>query len=561
MKELTTIKGMLKEGQIVVPSYQRAYSWETSERGNHVNTFLADLEKFVNSHAESYYFGHFLFSDKGDERYEIVDGQQRLTTIVIFLSALFNRIEQINPAWREDETTKRQYEDMIKRGESFYHFLTVDYDNRFFRDHVIDGIKSTVDIKKLPTNSQKRIAHAFEFFKKSLADKDEAYLRAMLKAVTGATCTTHCVYREADAIQMFLFQNDRGITPSNLEVVKAMFMHNVYLYAGEERDELLAEIKDRFETIYTAISHIDRRIREDEVLIHTMRVFFNKLEVDPPRKKITDQLSQQGSVEFVRKFTRMLGINFENLQRFFGDDQREHIELHSLVALDTWADAMPFVLKAYLFGLDKVQLCRLSRALESILVRNMLVGTRADLTSRLRWCYEHFTVENPSIEPVVEEIEKLKTAVGWSGYWNNDQVIANIQGWIHPRYATYVLWRYENWLREQGNKGYPLLRHDDVQRSELEHIAPKTENPDGGYPPYDDEFQQQYIDSLGNYLLLSKSHNCSASNSPFSVKRASYDHLAQQREIQKMTEGNEFWGREQIGARKAKLIDFILNQF
>jgi len=82
-----------------------------------------------------------------------------------------------------------------------------------------------------------------------------------------------------------------------------------------------------------------------------------------------------------------------------------------------------------------------------------------------------------------------------------------------------------------------------------------------GYCEYDQEFKEQYIDCLGNYLLLSKSHNCSVGNKPFSEKRHSYKHLEQQREIREMTIEKEIWSKELINQRKSKIIDFISQTF
>ncbi|MCF6205189.1 MAG: HNH endonuclease family protein [Methylococcaceae bacterium] len=94
----------------------------------------------------------------------------------------------------------------------------------------------------------------------------------------------------------------------------------------------------------------------------------------------------------------------------------------------------------------------------------------------------------------------------------------------------------------------------------MEHIAPQTptkgEPVAAGYCEYDDSFKNEYIDCLGNYLLLSKSHNCSVGNQPFSKKRESYTQLAQQREIQDMA--TEIWDKEKIKERKDKIVNFIL---
>jgi len=43
-----------------------------------------------------------------------------------------------------------------------------------------------------------------------LFDKDEVYLLKMLDTIQNASCTTHPVKDESEAIQMFIFQNNRG---------------------------------------------------------------------------------------------------------------------------------------------------------------------------------------------------------------------------------------------------------------------------------------------------------------------------------------------------------------
>ena len=117
MEASSTIKKVLAGNKIFVPTYQRAYSWETefdkSKPPKQVNVFLSDLEDYNKSQTNSkYYFGHFLFEEKSDSKFGVIDGQQRLTTITIFLSALFSRLEEIRTLTISEKETK---EDILKR--------------------------------------------------------------------------------------------------------------------------------------------------------------------------------------------------------------------------------------------------------------------------------------------------------------------------------------------------------------------------------------------------------------------------------------------------------------
>jgi hypothetical protein len=137
-----------------------------------------------------------------------------------------------------------------------------------------------------------------------------------------------------------------------------------------------------------------------------------------------------------------------------------------------------------------------------------------------------------------------------------------LQGEIHHPTARYRLRKYENYLERQGIDGYALTRFDKIKSPELEHIAPKTESasPKAGYAVYNEEFKNQYLDCLGNYLLISKSHNCSIGNIPFIEKHNSYSHSFQQREIQQLSKVEKKWTQELISIRQDKIITFVIEE-
>jgi hypothetical protein len=562
MDASTNVKGMLYGNKIRVPNYQRAYSWDTPSQSfngkTHTDVFLEDLESHINSGVSTpYYFGHFLFEEKGNGVFDVIDGQQRLTTVIIFLSALFTRIKSIRKFTDDEEVF---YENMIHRGVN-YAFSTVDYDDQFFKDYVVN--QTSTSKNKLETDSSRRIASAFDYFGKKLAKKEEDYLGKILNTIIWASCTTHLVRHEAEAIQMFIFQNDRGKRPTNLEIIKAQFMYTIHLHGGDEAGELIDEIKNRFEKIYKSIASIEHRIDEDSVLLYTLRVYYNSLWETNSIEKINEQLNGKNPIQFIREFSQYLEDGFNALMSFFGDDERNYFAVHSLICLGRLAEVMPFIIKIYMFSLQKEDLCNFCSAAESLVLRHRLIGTRANIVSRLNDVYQEFTKKDTNITPIVERILWMKKVKDWWwAYWNTKHLEDAINGGIEPSTAKYILWKYENHLASEGHGGYEPMRFDAIKSPELEHIAPRTPTNgvpvSAGYDNYDEEFINEYIDCLGNYLLISKSQNCSIGNKPFSEKRASYAHLFQQREIQKMTKDKKVWNKEKINERHSKIVDFIL---
>ena len=480
MEPSTTIKRMMAGNRIFVPDYQRAYSWDTETDANkppkQVNTFLTDLEDYNNSGTTSkYYFGHFPLEEKSESDYGIIDGQQRLTTIAIFLSVLFRRLKYFRNLTDQEEEL---FEDIIKR-KSTYRFSTVTYDGLVFQDYVID--RSDKGQYNLETKSANRIANAYDYFEKRLSDKGAEYLLKMLDTIQGSRCTTHVVTDESEAIQMFIFQNNRGKRPSNLEIIKAQFMFNIHLYGGEDREALIDDIKSRFEKIYKSIASIEYNINEDDVLVYTLRVYFNSLRQSNAIGKIDNELSKDDSIQFIREFTRSLFDSFRHLETFFCEDERISIEVHSLISLGGIGIAIPFIVKAYKAGLSKKELYALCSSLESLLVRHRLIGTRADITTRLNDVYKKFTNDDFDIGPIENRIKHMKEVGSdswWWAFWNNEALEGAIQGDVNHSITKFLLWKYENYLESQGTSGYRQRRFDHIADDlELEHIAPKTENP------------------------------------------------------------------------------------
>ena len=562
MNPSSTIQKMLANKRIVVPAYQRAYSWETpnanSTRTTQTDVFLSDLEDYRTSSAQSpYYFGHFLFEEK-DGKYQVIDGQQRLTTLTVFLSALFKCLKALRTLNNMEQLC---FADVI-RTPHVIRFNTVDYDNRVFIDYVIDQVKT--DHHGLSTTSSQRIVSAFDYFTAQLANKPETYLCRMLDIVCHAACTTHRVHDESEAIQMFIFQNNRGKRPSNLEVVKAQFMYAVHLrgHDNDHKELLISEIKDRFEDIYKSIASIDYRIKEDDVLLYTLRVQFNSLWESDSLEKIDKLLSQEDSLIFIRAFTQSLAASFLHLCNFFGTHEKNHFAIHSLVTLGGIGIVLPFIIKAYSFKLRIAEIESLCEAFEGLIVRHRLIGTRADITSRISHVYEQFTAQSPQIEPIVARINHLKTAEDtWSGYWNNENLRVALNRDIHHATAKHLLWKYENHLNSGGQKGYNPRRYDAIEKPELEHIAPTTEPKakPHGYGKYDEIFVSEYLNCLGNYLLLSKPHNCSVGNIAFSKKLVSYTYLTQQREIAALCGDKPLWGKKAIDRRHERIVEVLMD--
>lgn len=272
MSNLNSISDVLFGNKFLVPGYQRSYSWRVSTEGKdkEVNQFLSDLKDFTkDSKLSNYYFGHFILKKQENGKFEIVDGQQRLTTITIFLSAALERVKGF-------DLSNGSYGALVDLKFPFK-LSTAVYDDQLFQDYVIEGRKEAKNSVK--TLSQKRIVEAYDFFLKELQKISDEAVHQLVAAVLNADCSSVIVESEAEAMRIFVFENNRGKKLTNLDNLKSKLIIRISDDAKLpecEKEELFKVIIQRFETIYRSLSKIEGYLDEDNLLKYSLNIYFNK---------------------------------------------------------------------------------------------------------------------------------------------------------------------------------------------------------------------------------------------------------------------------------------------
>lgn len=134
-----TILGLFDSSQksYEIPVYQRAYSWEKQNW----KTFLDDLLEQIQGH-NNYFFGNLLLEVmQKNRKYEIIDGQQRITTLTIFMRAILNIL---NDRGSEPALSAFDYQEKIniylKNGGNIK-LRPVEYDRACYDTLIIDNKK------------------------------------------------------------------------------------------------------------------------------------------------------------------------------------------------------------------------------------------------------------------------------------------------------------------------------------------------------------------------------------------------------------------------------------
>ena len=223
-----------KESQkFLIPKYQRPYRWKIDE----CQTLWDDIINAFYEKKENKKFEYFLGSivsfenDHGD--LEIIDGQQRITTLTLLFRAFF---ESLKSEGKKDEFQDDFGKFIWKkiRNEGFV------FDEHYLNSQVItskdeyvlkDILKEYIDIEKLK-NSKSNYAKNFIFFHDAINDfklKNASEFSKLCETILSDTFFVLCVTCDSQESAMTIFNtlNSRGMPLSNADIIKGHIYENI----------------------------------------------------------------------------------------------------------------------------------------------------------------------------------------------------------------------------------------------------------------------------------------------------------------------------------------------
>lgn len=554
-----TVLGLFDSSQksYEIPVYQRAYSWEKQNW----KTFLDDLLEQVQGH-NNYFFGNLLLEViSKNKKYEVIDGQQRITTLIIFMRSMLNVLKnRINdPALIDFDYEAK--ESIYFKSSGNIKLRPVEYDRACFDALIIDNRNNF----SVGTPSQKRMKSAKEYFENELGKIDSLKLLEILDKTENTDLTIIELEGKKDSALMFELENNRGKELTNMEKIKSYFMYQMYVYSTPEEIEMNIEsISNVFKLIYLIINDL-KNINEDSILIYHNNAYIKGFayrtldDVKDAFKKSDDK------IEWIKSYVEELHTTFSNVKKF---EVSNDLFAQRLNELGTPAFIYPFIIKGYKYFVeDNTKLNQLFNILEVITFRARLINSRANIQERLNAILVSFNGDLSDL------LEKVKSKLNESWYWGDSNTKNYLSGSMYGNNVlNYILWRYENHIQ---NKGYSI-RKFSIENEQIEHISPQT--PTNGEPiktgyevdvnnQYSEEFIAEKLNSMGNLMLISGSHNASIGNKPFSDKLATYKNnplLNQQAEIAKFAkieDDSSVWKSESIDERQDKILMFAMENW
>ena len=150
--DLDGIGHALADRYLSVPAYQRSYAWEEKQ----ITDLFADIANAIAKGEKEYFLGSIVIVDKED-RHQVVDGQQRLATISILLSAIRDYFLQNGEKERASELeTKFLVTRDLRTLENIPRLRLNDADNDFFLNNILSAQETQTNAQELPRESHRR---------------------------------------------------------------------------------------------------------------------------------------------------------------------------------------------------------------------------------------------------------------------------------------------------------------------------------------------------------------------------------------------------------------------
>ncbi len=499
------IGSIFNGNRFVIPAYQRKYSWTDIER----KALWKDIEESIKDNM-NHFVGTLSFKENKsvglstDTEYEIIDGQQRITTLFILLKVLIDKIA--------DTQVKQNQLSAFIGSKNNLKLRPLGADGEFLNNLLFDS--ATLGLEKSNKKSQLFMLSAkqqFTAFANALSSKEIeeriVFIRDRIEVLV------FNVESQSQAVKMFTIINDRGLPLRILDKTKSILMLYSTLHLEESLNDV---INNSFENIFDSYDDllvcreklgILSRLEENTIFSHhyysARKLFSSTWNNRDGADTIFDNLKAKceelkDNTADLKTFIDEYLADFKNFAISYSNLVKE-VETKLAFQkpfryLEFTATLYPLLVRLYMQG----KLDDLLPILEAIEVRvYKLRGTNpiADMYS-----LSSYITEN---DLTVDEIRNH--LMNFSEKFVNNHVFETyLDGSIYGNGAVKYI------LSEYSNEDHDITTYKDFQ---VEHVFSKEPNYDVISYGFTDDYDYEK-NRLGNLGLLEKSLNIGLGNLP-----------------------------------------------
>jgi uncharacterized protein with ParB-like and HNH nuclease domain len=273
---LKTLSDIFNNKIFRIPDYQRGYSWGKSQ--------LEDLWRDIDNLPlnKSHYTGMITVDIKDNNIYHVIDGQQRLTTLIIFIKNILDNYEE---EWITEDIEKlfaiKKYLYTKTKNSKNSKIIFSYYENNssyYYYKTKILNIEDKTNSNTETTLYTENLNFANEFFQNKLKDKTQNELEELfIKITTQLKFNWYEIEKTDDLDEYIIFEtmNNRGKPLSVLEILKNRLIYLVTLLDNEndDKNKLRNDINEVWKTIFEYLGK-DKKMDEDWFLKYHTAMYF-----------------------------------------------------------------------------------------------------------------------------------------------------------------------------------------------------------------------------------------------------------------------------------------------
>ena len=567
---------ILRDGVYKVPEYQRNYAWEYDRQ---VKDLWEDLENVGTAERSDHYTGTLIVKQmdnvtklgKTYKRFELIDGQQRLTTMTILLYCICEYLISLGNDEAKKTAQNIMSEYIFDADTDIYKLILNEGDDSFFRDVILKSPTDEMTGKRATTASEKRLKEAKRFFSDRVHSLSYEELQELIgKVLNKLIAIRYEVGTEGEAGLIFEVMNDRGRPLSQLDKVKNYLIYLSYK-SGDE--DLAHSINESWGEILRNTASIDRFDEDSLLRYHWIMYTGESKEYDVHRRLKTklklgtpDILSEVRNYVDSLKEASYIFRELNNPEGAFPDWRgqdgtaiKEH--LAGLHRLQVMAAFMPLLTACRIVFRNAPDLfSKVVSACEVFAFRVYKVANRRADTgqSTFHWRANILFGQRGSHRSKLESLcEEVMSDIGGyiTTYCPEDELTDglknhNILQWMERYEVRYLLCELERHKCHEA--GEVPLRWKDLEKAQIEHIWPESPRGYEGWPGRRKQEHALFVGQIGNLTLTF--WNPELSNKDFSEKREMYNDSSLR--IQRELAERDRWTPREIKERNEEIVNF-----
>lgn len=505
-----------EEFWFVIPEYQRSYVWQEEN----VSELVEDLlYAFAEKPHSDYFLGSLVLkrtTDSSYPEYEVLDGQQRLTTFFMMMAVLRDIVSHPNTR----DTIQRKIYQEENRLENIPARMRITYK---IRDKVEDFIKEFI-VQQDGTTKEEQL--------KSYLDRDNVSLSNMAKAINLLRATflhqqseldleefIRFIFNKAmfiyvstdnmeDAFRLFTILNDRGIPLTNADILKSQ---NIGALESEKDVQKYAKIWEEIEGKHG--ENFDRFLQfirtilvKEKARMSLLDEFNEKIYKGKPKPKL-----QPGKETFqlIEKYNEIYEDFIELQEKTLSNSYKNLVTIMKIgFRSDDWIP--PLMHYCYKFGTNCLD--KFLQKLEFKFAGDWVCGVTP--TMRIEAMNNILkAIDQTSPEDLVSLIDNPNLFA-----INEQEYRQNIEGNIYKKqYCRYLLLKLEYLLSDN------TVHLSNYNYITVEHILPQNPAKNSQWrKDFTDEEREYWVDKLANLVLINKRKNSALSNLNFAEKKKRY---------------------------------------